>query len=186
MYIYYIYTTPVPFHSFLSSVFCVLSFWSLLLCYSFSLCVCVSLFDFWIVLFWPPIVYLFLLYFFVVLIFPYFLYYSCILLFFSQSFSFSSNRLYVLFPSWHTIMCSVVSYSVLERGHFPSDSFLLYLHFLFHTCNLIFMISFVALLSHFLIYCFLSHLSFRSVWQFIFPAYILSFFFSYFVCCFPF
>ena len=71
---------------------------------------------------------------------------------FFQSFPFSSNILYVLFLYWHTIMWSVVSCSVLQRGHVVSDSFLLYLHFVFHKCNLIFMVSSMVLLSHFLIH----------------------------------
>ena len=76
-----------------------------------------------------------------------------ILIIFCQSFSFSSNRLSVLFPSWHTIMCSVLSSSVLQRGHVLYDSLL----FVFHMCNLIFMTSFMVILPHFLMYCFLSH-----------------------------
>ena len=93
--------------------------------------------------------------------------YSLLLLYiaaiFSHSFSFPSNKLYVLFSVWHTIMCSLVSSSVLQMGHVMSDSFLLQLHFMFHICNLMFMTSFVVLLSHLLIYYSLSHLSFRNV-----------------------
>ena len=82
-------------------------------------------------------------------------------------------------------MCSVVSSSVLQKGHVVSNSFLLLLHFVFYICNLIFMISFMVLLSHFLIYFFLSHLSFCTLQHFVFPAYLLSFFFL-FCLLFPF
>ena len=93
--------------------------------------------------------------------------YSLLLLYiaaiFSHSFSFPSNRLYLLFSVWHTIMCSLVSSSVLQMGHVMPDSFLLQLHFVFHICNRMFLTSFIVLLSHLLIYYSLSHLSFRSV-----------------------
>ena len=93
--------------------------------------------------------------------------YSLLLLYiaaiFSHSFSFPSNRLYLLFSVWHTIMCSLVSSSILQMGHVMPDSFLLQLHFVFHICNRMFLTSFIVLLSHLLIYYSLSHLSFRSV-----------------------
>ena len=53
-------------------------------------------------------------------------------------------------------------------------------------CNLIFMASFMVLLSHFLIYCFLPHLLFCIVQHFIFSCISLSILFSYSVYCFPF
>ena len=73
---------------YLSSVFCVLSFFIIMFSLYFFLCVCVSLFDFLIVLYF---VYLLFLCFFVVLIFPYFLYYSVI-------FKYLNTFLYYYFP----------------------------------------------------------------------------------------
>ena len=112
----------------------------------------------------------------------YFSLYSLLFLYivaiFSQSFSFSPNRLHLLLPSWHTSMCSVVSSSVLQKGH------VCLIHCLSHPCNLIFMPSFVLLLSHFLMCCFLSHLSFFTVQHFVFSGISHFFSFSYSVYCF--
>ena len=122
--LYYIYTTLVPFHSFLSSFFCFLSFFIIIIILSFlSMCLCQFIWRFHYIIST-----------FYCISFPFVLFccsnfslFSLLFLYtatiFSHSFSFSSNKLYILFTSWHTIMCPVASSSVLQRGHVVSVSF---------------------------------------------------------------
>ena len=114
--LYYIYTNPVLFPSSLNSVFCVFSFFVIIIMLNFlSMCLCQFIWLFSCIIltfyciFFPSVL-------FCCSNFPLFsLLFFYIATIFSQSFSFSSNRLYVWLLSWHTIMSSGVSSSVLQR-----------------------------------------------------------------------
>ena len=90
----------------LSSVFCVLSLFIIILTiclYFFLCCVCASSFVFS----WPFIVYLFLLY-FLVLIFPCFIYFCILQLFFPVLFIFIQQIICIIsFMAYHYVLCGV-------------------------------------------------------------------------------
>ena len=121
----FLHTTPVLFHSFLSSVFCVLSFFIIDILFSF---LSISLSQF-IRLSYCIILMFYCIFFpFILFCFSNFSLFSLLFLYiatiFRSPFHFHPID-YVLFPSWHTIMCSVVSSSVLQSGYVVPDSFLL-------------------------------------------------------------